>query len=108
MTINIRTFNQYYEKHQCSCSGTGGRTATDNEAGEQLRVAGPLRPALSDALDADDAADLVGDCVVALVLLRRMLVSVGEFASLLEVEVIGRAGDGGTALISKTYAFFAA
>ena len=62
--------------------------------GERLRVAGPWRPAICDALDDAEAADFVGDGVTTRVLLRRL--RGGEPVSLLEVDGIGRAGDFGT------------
>ena len=71
------------------------------------RVAKPLRPAFSEALNAADAGNPVGDCVVARVLIRSTRVTVGEPASLLEVEAINRIGDGGT-LMSKKNASLAA
>ena len=67
--------------------------APDDDAGVRLRVVVFLRPALSDSLNDADAADFVGDSVVARVLFRRTRVSVAEPASLLEVEAIGRVGD---------------
>lgn len=72
MSIVIR--NRIYSNIRTSqvlCSGTGGSNASDGVANERLRVTGPLRPALCDVLDDADAADFVGDAVVAHVLLRR-------------------------------------
>ena len=70
--------------------------------GERLRVTGPWRPALCDSLDDAAAADFVGDGVEARKPLRRVRVSVGDPASLLDVDGIGRDGDGGMALMLKT------
>ena len=72
----------------------------DDFTGERLRVVGPWRPALCDALDEVDAADFGGDGVTARVLLRRL--RGGDPASLLEVDGIGRDGDFGTMLMLNT------
>ena len=70
--------------------------------GERLRVTGPWQLALCDSLDDAAVADFVGDGVEALAPLRRVRVSVGDSASLLEIDGIGRDGDGGMALMLKT------
>ena len=71
-------------------------------SGERLRVTGPRRPALCDSLDNAAAGDFVGDGGEARAPLRRVRVGVGDPASLLEVDGIGRDGDGGMALMLKT------
>ena len=70
--------------------------------GERLRVTGPWRPVLCNSLDDAAAADFVGDGVEARTPLRRVRVSVGDLASLLEVDRIGRDGASGMALMLKT------
>ena len=72
------------------------------EVGEPLRVTGPWRAALCDSLDDAAAVDFVGDGVEARAPLRWRHVGVGDHASLLEVDGIGRDGDAGMALMLTT------
>ena len=65
-----------------------------------MRVTGPWRPAICDALDDADAADFVGDGVTACVLLQRLRGC--KSASLLKMDGIGRASDFGTTLMLNT------
>ena len=55
-----------------------------------------------DSLDDAAAADFVGDGLEARAPLRRVRVVVGDPASLLELDGIGRVGHGGMALMLKT------
>ena len=66
---------------------------------DRLHVTGLRRTALFDSLYDAAVADFVGDCVEAPAPLRRVRVGVGDPASLLEVDGIGRVEDGGMALM---------
>ena len=79
-----------------------GRVVPRGTIGKRLRVTGPWRPALCDSLDDAAAADFVGDGREACTPLRRVRVSVCNPALQLEVDGIGRDGDGGMALMLKT------
>ena len=72
------------------------------KTGEWLRVTGPWRPAPCDRLDDAAAADFVDDGVEARGPLWRTRINVGDPAYLLDVDGIGRVGDGGMALKVKT------